>query len=259
VTPLAARMLAQDVVAQRLVALPYGTALLSPALPAWYEGNHVRVERRPAGWTADAIFHDARQRLADAGLAHRRLIVVDRELHEPLAALAAADAWDVTWLVAMVLRGRADRPPPSVAVEQLDAETYALFRRRQLAAHDWAREPGVLDQILAADAREHATGRVRRFGVHDTDGTLAGMATLQRFGGAGEVDNVEVLEERRGRGLGRAVVAAVADAARAASCEPVFLVVDADDPVPMKLYEQLGFETVDRMLELTLRPAAATG
>jgi ribosomal protein S18 acetylase RimI-like enzyme len=252
-------MLSRDCVAERLVAVPYGTALLSLALPGWYEGNQVRVERLPAGWDAEAIWTDIERVHADAGLTHRRVAIVEPSLVEPLTALAArAPGWDVVRLVAMVRRHRADRPPQPAAVDVLDAEDYADIRRRQLAAYEWARPPGIVDQMLAADAREDASERVRRFGVRGEDGELVGFASLLRFGGAGEIDNVEVLEPFRGRGYGRAVVAATADAATAASCEPVFLVADADDERAVGLYTALGFEPEERYVEMTLAPGATS-
>lgn len=253
IRPLTARMLAQDAVAERLVALPYGTALLSPALPDWYEGNQVRVERAAAGWEPEAIFEDAQHRLEQAGLAHRRILVAVPALAEPLAVLADGAGWDVVSLVAMALpAGAALGPGPGV--EAIGAEAYAAFRRRQLAAYPWAQAPGVVDQLLAADHREETRGDARRFGVRGADGELAGMATLHRFAGAGEIDNVEVLAEHRGTGLGKALVLGVAAAAREADCDPLFLVADAQDPVARGLYERLGFVVVDGQLELTLRP-----
>lgn len=252
-------MLGRDCVAERLVALPYGTALLSLALPGWYEGNQVRVERLPAGWDADAIWADVERIQADASLTHRRIAIVDPELVEPLTALAArAPGWEVARLVAMVRRHRADRPPPPATVDLLDAEDYEEVRRRQLATYEWARPPGIIDQMVAADAREDATHRVRRFGVRGDDGELVGFASLLRFGGAGEIDNVEVLEPFRGRGYGRAIVAAAADAAQAASCNPVFLVADADDERAVGLYTALGFEPEERYVEMTLPPGATS-
>ena len=252
-------MLSRDSVAERLVALPYGTALLSLALPGWYEGNQVRVERLPAGWDADRIWADVERIHADAGLEHRRIAIVEPELDEPLIERAeAATGWDVVRLVAMVRRGREDRAAPPFAVEVLDAGDYAAIRRRQLAAYDWAKPPGIADQMLAADAREDATGRVRRYGVRGEDGELVGFASLLRFAGTGEIDNVEVLEPFRGRGYGRAVVAATADAATAASCEPVFLVADADDERAVGLYTALGFEPEERYVEMTLAPGATS-
>jgi ribosomal protein S18 acetylase RimI-like enzyme len=250
-------MLARDCVAERLVALPYGTALLSLALPGWYEGNQVRVERLPAGWDAERIWADVERLHAGAQLDHRRLAIVEPALVEPLTALAG-EGWDVAHLVAMVRRSAADPPPPPFDVTRLDADEYDAIRRRQLAAHDWARAPGMTEQMLAADTREAATGRVTRFGVRGDDGEIAGFATLLRFGGAGEIDNVEVLEPFRGRGCGRAVVTAAAEAGAGAGCDPVFVVADAGDERAVGLYAALGFEEAGRYVEMT-RPLATAG
>jgi predicted GNAT family acetyltransferase len=60
-----------------------------------------------------------------------------------------------------------------------------------------------------------------------------------------QIEDVNTLEEFRGRGLASAVVLAAARRAEERGCDVVFLIAD-DDDWPKDLYARLGFEPVSR-------------
>lgn len=66
--------------------------------------------------------------------------------------------------------------------------------------------------------------------------------------GQGDIQTIAVAPERRGSGLGRALMLALIDEARRRAVWQVFLEVRADNPVARALYESLGF------VEIGLRP-----
>jgi len=75
---------------------------------------------------------------------------------------------------------------------------------------------------------------------------LAGYAGLLAPAGSGQADiqTIAVAPEARRHGLGRALVVALLDEARAREAAEVFLEVRADNPNARALYDSLGFEQI---------------
>ena len=74
-------------------------------------------------------------------------------------------------------------------------------------------------------------------------------------GGVGQVEEVYTAAAHRGHGLASAVVRAAIAAAHERGDDLVMIMADADD-WPQKLYERLGFETVDAYRPFTRKPPA---
>src|SRR5581483_7309317 len=72
------------------------------------------------------------------------------------------------------------------------------------------------------------------------DGFVMGRAT----GGEAEILTLAVRPEARGKGLGRALILAMASHARTLGAGGVFLEVGDDNPAALALYAGLGFERV---------------
>lgn len=75
---------------------------------------------------------------------------------------------------------------------------------------------------------------------------LAGYAGLLAPAGSGQADiqTIAVAPDARRHGLGRALVVALLDEARARAAEEVFLEVRADNPNARALYDSLGFTQI---------------
>ena len=73
------------------------------------------------------------------------------------------------------------------------------------------------------EATGHADGRRFAFTVRDDDGTVAAGLVGWTWGGCGYVDQLWVRADRRGHGLGAALLDRAEDTARAAGCAQVVL------------------------------------
>ncbi|MFD4421913.1 GNAT family N-acetyltransferase [Agromyces sp. NPDC058484] len=137
------------------------------------------------------------------------------------------------------------------------AEEYA---DEQVAAGRWQRE-GAVQRARDENARllpqglETARMLVLR-GV-DTDGEPVGGAwvDLDHPRGAPDVAllyDIEVIETRRGRGLGRALLEAVEDATRQAGAVALELNVFARNHTATALYSSSGYEVVTQQMRKSL-------
>lgn len=72
------------------------------------------------------------------------------------------------------------------------------------------------------------------------DGRRVGLARYAVRGEACELVSIFVLEE--GRGAGRALLAAVRDAARSAGCRFVWLITTNDNVRALRFYQRFGFD-----------------
>ncbi|SFS02478.1 ribosomal-protein-alanine N-acetyltransferase [Agrococcus baldri] len=68
-----------------------------------------------------------------------------------------------------------------------------------------------------------------------------GYAGLRSVGVEGDVQTIAVVEEARGRGIGRALLAELLIEAERRGVRELFLEVRADNPVARALYESVGF------------------
>ena len=74
------------------------------------------------------------------------------------------------------------------------------------------------------------------------DGRLLGIAAVERYGQAGLLRSVAVREDARGAGLGRALVQAAQDVARAEGITTLYLLTETAAP----WFARLGYATVAR-------------
>jgi GNAT superfamily N-acetyltransferase len=247
---LRARMAAEDAIVDRVRPLPFGAALETPSCPQWHAGNALRVTRAPSG--PGDVLSAAAGVIERLGWTHRRVVIMGPALVESLAA--AAVGWTVMRLLVMARRRPPDRGPLGWPVGPLSPDEHAAIRGAFIAEQPWA-SPAAVAQMLTGEGRLDALGRARRVGVWTAEGELVGVASALGFGAAWEIDKVSVLEAHRGHGYGRAVTAAAIATAVEAGAEHVFLLAEADDPRPQRLYGQLGFDVVTTIAELLGPPA----
>jgi GNAT superfamily N-acetyltransferase len=234
----------------RVEPFAFGTAYLHEALPRRYSSNLLWVDpgARPPG--ADPLVAEADRILGGAGLEHRKLNV-DGEIGRALAPRFFELGWTVQRLVVMTLEREPDRPA-SIQVDRVAFDAArpivdAINRRaeytqdeediRQLVEHKRVLQ----DQVGAT------------FFVARVDGELAAVCELYALDGVAQIEDVNTLEEHRGRGAARAVVLAAARAARAEGAGLVFLIADEED-WPKHLYARLGFDAAGPVWEFIRMP-----
>jgi GNAT superfamily N-acetyltransferase len=141
----------------------------------------------------------------------------------------------------------ADRP----ALDALLREYYAVvlaklaaaggprhYRPEDLAASFWTALPKVLPPA----------GRLLL--VHDEAGRLVGCGTLQQArADAGELKRLYVRPEANGHGLGRKLVDARIDAARAMGWRTLLVNAIRGNQDMLRIYEKIGFRYIDRYPE----------
>lgn len=94
------------------------------------------------------------------------------------------------------------------------------------------------DEIVGAD-RHVLVAR-------DADGAVVGVATFQAVADVADLHRVVVRSDQRGHGIGRLLVLAGIDWARATGAERVLLEVEVDNAPARALYEGIGFVVLGR-------------
>lgn len=224
-----------------LTTIEEGWVARSSSLPDVWSANLVRLTR--------PVAYERALELADHHLGdthYRQLFVEEAAGGERLAESFRADGWEVDVEVHMVLGGGfGGAANGELVVEADEEETLDLMDH-------WLREdetmhftPDGLRQMRDLHRRFWRGRAARRFGVRAPDGALAAMALLLSDGTAGQVEDVYVAPEVRGRGYGRALVDHAVAESRRLGHEFTFIVAD-DNDWPKQLYARCGFDPVGR-------------
>jgi RimJ/RimL family protein N-acetyltransferase/predicted GNAT family acetyltransferase len=232
-----------------VVPFPYGTALSAPSLPDVYDLNVVRVER-------DVPVEDliAAADELQAQFHHRKVVVPDSALGARLAPGFEAAGWSSTCHVHMALHGEPDRIDDTARVAELSLSELAAAHRTSTLRAEWGDE-AIAERLLAAKRRRAQAVPTRHFGVREESRVVA-YCDLYESGGIAQIEDVNTLEEARGRGYGRALVTRAVAEARRAGADLVFLDALRDD-WPRELYAKLGFEIVGESYLFSLYPSPA--
>jgi RimJ/RimL family protein N-acetyltransferase/ribosomal protein S18 acetylase RimI-like enzyme len=237
-----------DAAAERAERFAWGTLVASPSLRDVYDANFLRLERSRRGGRSLAGLADELQ----ADLFHRK-VVADRSgarLEPDFRELG----WTATTHLVMALRRAPDRRVDTSMIRERSLDDLARIRREtSLRDHN---DPGLADRLLEAKRRVAQATRMRNF-VALAGRRIAAYCELRSDGRVAQIEDVNTLEEFRGRGLGRALVQHVADEA-VRDHEIVFLEALARD-WPRKLYAKLGFDVVDERHLFLRLPHPLTG
>jgi ribosomal protein S18 acetylase RimI-like enzyme len=232
-------------------AFAFGSAYLNAELPHRWSSNLLWLDRDPRPPSASALAGLSDEILGGAGMPHRKIVAVG-ELGRRLASGFLELGWTVHPLVLMALERAPDRPPPLPVERVRVADAAAL-----IAEITRRMEPGD-DEAVRRELDRHKELMERAVGasffVVRIDGRDAGMCELYEGDDVGQIEDVNTLEEFRGRGVARSVVLAAVRAARHDGADLVFLVAD-DDDWPKHLYSRLGFDPIGAEWEF-IRPAA---
>ena len=227
----------------RVEPLPYGHVVYTPSLPKVWDLNNLRVERGE-GLTAEELAADAERLQGQAGLAHRRVTVLDEALGDELAPHFRALGWRSDRFVYMVRRRTPERDADRARVEEVPWEALEAIREAIVRAEPWGDDDETVRQLREAARRVARAGRARHFAVL-VDGEIVAAADLYSDGATAQVEDVATLPAHRGRGHASAtVLRAVAEVERAGA-DFVFLIAD-DNDWPKHLYGRLGFDEVGR-------------
>lgn len=234
--------------AQRTVKLADGVVVLHDGLTRLHHLNALILDRCLAG--AGALVELAHEHLGH--LPHRHVTVNHGRSAELLATDLLRLGWTAQRSVLMALRRAPDLPagaPPAMEVDRECVRSVELeIDEQEELVRGWP--PGAA-QLIGQGLDAMCAGTTARSFAATENGRPAAACTLFTHDGVAMVDNVGTLPAHRGRGLGRAVVAAAADAALRAGCRPVLVAADADD-WPQRLYGRIGFEPLGTQVSFTL-------
>ncbi len=230
-----------------------GLAVFCPSLPDVWDLNLVWAPQGADRETVARLMEASEHLQGAAGLRHRKLRMDGAGSDDALAPLTSAAGWGVERDLVMVRRRAPDRKAAVRAVvRELSWDELTPAEDRFLASEPYGRDPAIRRQLVAQNERwEGAAATASRIGIVE-DERVIGWCRVYDDHGITEIDGVGVLPDRRGSGLGRALLEGVLD--RVPSDRLLFLCADADD-WPQGLYGRLGFDTVGERVSATKAPA----
>jgi predicted GNAT family acetyltransferase len=236
--------------AGRSVRCEHGTAYFADDLPLVWDLNLLSID---LGATAsvEELVAEAETAQGEAGLQHRKIAVDDG-----LGAQLAPGFRNRGWLVNEFVVMRHVSPAPEVdltAVEEVEAEELLPLWCQGMRLDPEVQDEETVRQLTEAQLRRSRATRVRYFATR-AGSSIASYCELFSDGRTGQIESVFTMDEFRGRGLGKAVVAGALDASQAVY-DFTFLVADADD-WPKDMYRKLGFEPTGSTWAFVRRPNA---
>ena len=226
-------MVGGEMAGTRTEVSSFGVAVRSDEVPLRQDSNYLLVERTEASGKALAAEVDR--------LGLRTLLVLD----EPTGVRLETDFERLDWKkhrgVVMAHRRAADRRADTGLVVEVDEARLRPLRRRAILAAPWG-SPELAEQLL--DAKLLTASRVdTRFLAVLVDDEVVACADLYEKGSIAQIEDLQTVEEHRGRGYASALVLHALAAAVERGAGLVFLVTNTDDG-PVSLYSSLGFEPI---------------
>ena len=234
----------QERVCDRIETLPSGAAVFASAYPDYYDFNCLRLERT-VQISADEIAAVA-DRLYD-GYGHRKVEIYDFGLGERLKPRFDELGWHSDGLVWMVHDG----PAPAIGEDVRPAP--ASDDEARPIRLTWVEPPHTAEAVAAHMPTDEEVGRLlgaRNLVLRGDDGAPIAFTRYLLHEDLAEVQNVYVLPEHRGRGLGGHLTSATVAQALADGARRVFILADAFGR-PQHLYARLGFRPVMKQYDFT--------
>ena len=228
--------------AQRVEPLPYGLACFNEQLPLVYFANLLWVTAGAGAVTAGTLKADADRLLA--AFSHRWVVVDQEALYRGLDEAFLSAGWGLQTHLFMIHRRNPDRVAALQAVREVGHHEIRSAELRYLCSEPWCTSAEPARQVAEHHLRIGRALGERCFAAYDGDEVCA-YAKLRFREGVAQVEDVVVLAEHRGGGLGRLVTTAALVAGLELEPELLFIVAD-DDDWPKELYGRLGFEPAGR-------------
>jgi GNAT superfamily N-acetyltransferase len=239
-----------DRAAKTKVPSPYGVAHLNADLPRVWSRNYLFADRDLGAVTATELAAETDRILGAAGLAHRKVELVDEEAGDRLEPQFRELGWEIECAVVMVANREPDRDVDTSIVDEVSIEELM-----PVWSLGWQADPRVQDaevvRQLVENRRVMAEAVDTRFFAGRVDGEIGSYCELYSEPDIGQIEDVLTLERFRNRGLARATVMRALAASREARHELTFLLAVRDD-WPKELYEKLGFDEIGRIWEFLL-------
>ena len=220
--------------------LPWGTAFFHDGFPLRYDANLAIADRPLGDVSADGVVASLDE--AYDGFRHREVEFASASDADSIAMGMGEHGYAVEQMVVMVHRHEPDREPGFEEVEELELTEMRPFIVEVTRREPWGGEPGIAE-MMASYRQVLVDGVGARFFAQRIDGRVAGSCELYVEDGVAQIEDVNTLEEFRGRGIARNVVLCAAQEATKAGATFVFLFADAQD-WPRHLYRRLGFAEI---------------
>jgi ribosomal protein S18 acetylase RimI-like enzyme len=244
--------------AAEVFALPTGRVIRQPAFPHVFDANVVRHPRLDPGDLDPALAQLAAP-LRAVGARHLQITCDATPLSDRLRSGLRSRGFLCDRLLVMTLPGtlarRASRDVTIGSVpDEVPFDWYAETMDRMSREEPWY-SPPVSREIIGSLAAKAAAGALKLH-VAQLGGQAVGAAGLGLGDGAtagvGTIVTVGTVPEARQRRVAQSMVVTLAQRARAAGCDLVYLVARADD-TPKDMYRKIGFEPAFTF-EVWLRP-----
>jgi ribosomal protein S18 acetylase RimI-like enzyme len=226
----------------------WGTAFFNSDLPRIYSLNFLEItDDKDVSLAGLIVAADELQ--GGAGLGHRRIVCRNEALGRELAPEFAASKWEVECDVVMVHERGPDRTSPPGLAQEIGLDEAAEIVEKATRREPYGKDDATVAQFVRRlDVIARATN-LRVFAAR-IDDHIAAYCELYSDGRTAQIEDVNTLEEYRGRGLARAVILEALRGAEKDGCDLTFLFAD-DQDWPKELYAKLGFETVGRDYDFT--------
>lgn len=236
------------------VESPYGIAYLNLDLPDVWGRNYLLATENVEETSAEHLSDETHRIMGGAGLAHRKIELIDAAAGDRLAPSFRKLGWSSECDVLMVARRDPDRPANTSSVDEVTLdELVPAWTDGWRTDRDIGGEK-VIRQLIENKRRLGDVVQTRFFAAR-VDGEVASYCELYSDGSTGQIENVLTLPRFRNRGLARATVMRALQESRGAGHSLTFLIADRDD-WPKELYAKLGFDEVGRIWEFVLRKIA---
>jgi ribosomal protein S18 acetylase RimI-like enzyme len=227
-----------------LLVLDVGRVIRQPGFPHVYDANLVRRAcLRPEG--IDQALERLAAPLREVGARHLQLTLDGADVPDSVAPLLRQRGFAHDRLLAMALGPGlipSGERAPGIELRLLPDEApwveFELAMDRMNREESWY-APAVSREVVGSMRKKAELGAFQVF-VAERQGRVVGTVALATHRQVASILSVGTLPEARRRGVGRTMVVAAVERARAAGAELIYLIARADDS-PKDMYRKLGF------------------